>query len=322
MSDLFQKEYFKKYLYIVLGIIFIFYILANVGLDKNKISDIFKNLNYFNISIAILLYLLSHTVRVLRLIILNPLTNYSIRGLWREQYKANGVNILLPFKLGEAYRLIYFRSYFGSYFNSFVVLLCERFLDLLTIFIILSISIYLSPLELSALNYVLFGSLILLLSMAIIYYSLEELTFIVHKIFIERKTTSLNVHIVNSTGNLLSAIKKIKEILNQKYASCMAISLLIWALEISAFFIFFEILGGKIDVIIFLALAVSLSSLLPNGPMGFGGIQLAFYSIGIAINNPDIVNYSIIYSVFIFGSGLLISGILFIYDYFKINKNA
>ena len=67
--------------------------------------------------IAVMLYLLSHTARVLRLIILNPVASYSIKGLWREQYKANGVSILLPFKLGESYRLIYFRTFFGSYFN-------------------------------------------------------------------------------------------------------------------------------------------------------------------------------------------------------------
>ena len=322
MSDFLQNWHFKKYLYITLGIIFIYYTLGVVDLDKNKITNILKDLNYFNLFIAVTLYLLSHTVRVLRLVILNPLANYSIRNLWREQYKANGVNILLPFKLGEAYRLIYFRSFFGSYFNSFVTLICERFLDLLIIFTILSISIYLSPLELSALNYVLFGSLILLLIMALIYYSIEDLTLIIHKIFVEKKTTRLNSLTVKSTGNFLNAIKKIKKLLNQKYTSCLAISFLIWTLEISAFFIFFEILDGKIDLIIFLALAVSLSSLLPNGPMGLGGIQLAFYSIGIVANNPDIVNYSVVYSLFIFGSGLLISGALFIHDYFIKNKDA
>ena len=137
MSDFLQNWHFKKYLYITLGIIFIYYTLGVVDLDKNKITNILKDLNYFNLFIAVTLYLLSHTVRVLRLVILNPLANYSIRNLWREQYKANGVNILLPFKLGEAYRLIYFRSFFGSYFNSFVTLICERFLDLLIIFTIL-----------------------------------------------------------------------------------------------------------------------------------------------------------------------------------------
>ncbi len=102
----------------------------------------------------------------------------------------------------------------------------------------------------------------------------------------------------------------------------MTVSFVIWFLEISAFFIFFDALDGQLDLIIFLALAVSLSSLLPNGPMGYGGIQLAFYSVGIAAHNPDLVNYSIIYSVFIFGSGLIVASILFLYDFFRITINA
>ena len=290
--------------------------------DKNKIDDIFQNLNYFNISLAIFLYLLSHSVRVLRLVILNPITDYSIRGLWREQYKANGVNLLLPFKLGESYRIIYFRSFFGSYFNSFAVLLCERFLDLITIFIILSLCIFFSSLSIPSLDYILFGSTILLMAIVLIYFSLEEITSIIHKVFLQKKTNNINSLIVNLTGNLIEAIKSLKKILNQKYASCLTASFVIWFLEISAFFIFFDALNGQLDLIVFLAIAVSLSSLLPNGPMGYGGIQLAFYSVGIVANNPDLVNYSIIYSVFIFGSGLVVSSVLFLYDFFRIDKNA
>jgi len=322
MTDIFQKKYFKKVLYLMFGTICIYYVTKIIVFDKNKIDNIFQNLNYFNISFAIFLYLLSHSVRVLRLIILNPITDYSIKGLWREQYKANGVNLLLPFKLGESYRVVYFRSFFGSYFNSFAVLLCERLLDVITIFLILSFCIFFSSLSIPSLDFILFGSTILLLTIILIYYSLEEIVSIIHRVFIQKQTNNINSIIVNLTGNLIDAIANLKKILNKKYASCLTTSFVIWFLEISAFFIFFDVLNGQLDLIIFLALAVSLSSLLPNGPMGYGGIQIAFYSVGIIANNPDLVNYSIIYSVFIFGSGLLVSGILFLYDFFRIDKNA
>ena len=321
MTDWFQKKYFKKYLYLILGIICLTYISYLIDYDKNKIKSIFLNLNYLLIIISVLIYLLSHSVRVLRLIILNPNSNYSMIGLWKEQYKANGINLLLPFKLGESYRLIYFKSFFGSYYNSFTILLCERLMDLLTIFLILTLCIIFSTANIPNLNYILFGSSILLIIVILIYFSIEEITTLVHKIFIQKKTNSINVFIVNLTSDLLRSIKTIKSILKQKYSSCFVLSLLIWGLEIAAFFIFYDALNGQLDLIIFLALAVSLSSLLPNGPMGYGGIQLAFYSVGAAVNNFDLVNYSIIYSLFIFGSGLFFAGMLFLYDFFRINKN-
>jgi uncharacterized membrane protein YbhN (UPF0104 family) len=315
-------KHLKKYLLLLLGVVFISYVTILVDFDKNKINHILRSFNYLNIIFAVFLYLLSHSARVLRLIILNPKSDYSLRGLLREQYKANGVNLLLPFKLGESYRVICFKYFFGSYSNSFAALLVERFLDLLTIFIILLFCKFVSSLSTSSLDYLLFGSLTLLLIIMLIYYSLEKFTPIINRIFIQKQTNSFSDSIINLTNNLCESIKKIKRILNQRIALCLASSFLIWLLEISAFYIFFDVLNGQLVLIIFLAVAVALSSILPNGPLGYGGVQLAFYSVGITANNPDLVNYSIIYSVFIFGSGLIVASILFLYDFFRVDENV
>jgi len=146
------------------------------------------------------------------------------------------------------------------------------------------------------------------------------LLVIIHKVFLVKTTSSLNNFILELTGNTLKAISRIKEILNHKYLACITISLVIWLLEIAVFFIFFEALEYRLELIVLLAMAVALSSLLPNGPLGLGGVQLAFYSMGLTIGNPEFVNLSIIYSFYIWGSGLVISGILFIYDFFNTDK--
>ena len=142
MNDFFYNYNFKRFIYLLFGSLCIFYTANLLNFEGEGFSTLFEGLNYSLIFMGIGLYLLSHSARVLRLIILNPVSKYSIRSLWKEQYKANGVNLLLPLKLGESYRLIYFKNFFGSYFNSFAVLLCERLLDLLFIFFILSFVLY------------------------------------------------------------------------------------------------------------------------------------------------------------------------------------
>ena len=321
MTGLLRNKYIKKYLLLVCGIIFICVVSVLVDFDKNIINNIFKSLNYFSLSISIFLYLLSHSIRVFRLIILNPESDYSVMGLWREHYKANGVNILLPFKLGESYRVVYFTPFFGSYSNSFAILLFERLLDLLTIFIILLFCYFFSSLSIPNLNYLLLAALALLFTITFICYSIEKIKYIVNRIFLKKKLNIFSNFFINSTNTINDSIKKIRKTVNKKYVSCVTSSLLIWFLEISAFYIFFDALNGQIILIIFLALAVALSSILPNGPMGYGGVQLAFYSVGAAANNPDLVNYSLIYSIFIFGSGLIVSSILFMYDFFWVDEN-
>lgn len=321
MNDILQQRKFKKYLFLLIGILLVYFISTLINIDEKTILNVFKELDYFYLSIAVTLYLISHSIRVLRLILLSPLSNIDILGLWKEQYKANGVSILLPFKLGESYRLVYFRSFFGSYLNSFSVLLCERLLDVLIIFLILSTSIFFSSMDLPSIDYIFFGSLLLLIFLVIIYFSIEMISFFFIERLKKKEASRINKIALEYIKNLLLSIQSVKKILNQKYIGCLLITFLIWSLEIAAFFIFFDVLNGQIDLIILLAIAVSLSSLLPNGPLGYGGIQLAFYTIGNAINNSELIYYSFVYSICFFGSGLLVACVIFIYDFFELSAN-
>ena len=322
MDKVFNDKVFKKSIYLILGIGCILYASSLLSFEENSFVLIknFLSQKWLLILFAIFLYLLSHTVRVLRLIILSPNPSFKIRHLWKEQYKANGVNLILPFRLGETYRLVYFKEFFGSYTNSFAVLVCERMLDLITIFSFLMITIYFSEISIPALQYVLYISLFLLSILFFILYVLDEILEILNRVLVEKDSSDLTIKLIQILTNIIKAIRKIKSILNQKYMSCLSVTIIIWILEIFVFNVFFSILDYRVDLVILLALAVSFSGLLPGGPLGYGGLQIAFYSIGIAANIDNLVNYSLVYGVFIFGSGLLVASILFLYDFLLNSK--
>ena len=117
----------------IVGIIFLFYVIDFLDLDQLKREGLseYKELKF--ITFGIFAYLLSHLVRVFRLILMSENHSFSYRRLAIEQYKANGFNLLLLFKLGESYRIVAFKEFFGSYTNSFSMLLTERFLDFFVI---------------------------------------------------------------------------------------------------------------------------------------------------------------------------------------------
>ena len=161
VDKIFNRNFVRRFIYLVFGIWCISYAYSLYQFTPLSILGDLKKFHFIEISIAVILYLLSHTVRVLRLVILNPVTKFNIRDLWREQYKANGVNLLVPFKLGESYRLIYFKKFFGSYSNSFAVLVTERFLDLFTIFLLLSLASYFSSIDIPAIKYLFYISIAL-----------------------------------------------------------------------------------------------------------------------------------------------------------------
>ena len=321
MDKFINNKKIKQVIYLVFGIGCIAYAYSLYEFTPTSIIKVLNNFYLTEISMAIFLYLLSHTVRVLRLVLLNPLMRVDIRDLWKEQYKANGVNLLIPFKLGESYRLVYFKKFFGSYSNSFAVLVTERFLDLFVIFFLLSVTLYLSYIDIPAIKYLFYISITLLSIILMVLYIFDELLIILHKTFLSKNTTKLTINAIEFSSSLIKAIKKIKSILHKKYVSCIFVSFIIWALEISAFFIFLDILNYQYDLLIFLALAVSFATLLPNAPLGYGGLQAAFYLVGEASQVTQLVSYSFVYSIYIFGSGALVAGFLFLKDLIRAKNN-
>ena len=112
----------------------------------------------------------------------------SIKNLWTAQLKANGVNLIVPFKMGEAYRLIAFKKFFGSYSKSFSILLCERFLDIALITLLLILSFYISNLEVELLTNLIFLSVFVLFLILFFYYSFDEFLVLINRIFVGKKS--------------------------------------------------------------------------------------------------------------------------------------
>ena len=270
-----------------------------------------------DILIGFIIYLLSHALRVVRLIFLSADPSIRIKSLFSAQLKANGVNLIIPFKIGEAYRLISFKKFFGTYSNSFSILLCERFLDIILITSFLVLSVMASGLDLELLSNLMLLSIFILLIIVFLYFCLDEVLLLTNRLFVGKESTVFNLRIIKGSSRLINILRDTKSILSSKVFSCLSITLMIWTFEILVFYFLLSSLDLNIFIIIFLAVCVALSSLLPNGPAGYGGIQLAFYLVGVSVGFEELILYSFLYNVYIFGSAIAISGILFIVEFLK-----
>ena len=315
-------KYLKNFLLLSLGVYTMYFVTSLLLEDADRIREATFSIASINILVGFVVYMLSHAFRVLRLVVLSADSSISIKSLWMEQIKANGVNLIIPFRMGEAYRLIAFKKFFGTYSNSFSILLCERFLDIILITFFLILSIYLANLELEFLRNLMYISIFILFVFFFMYFCLDEFLLIIHKIFVGKKTNPLNLKIIKSSSAVIEILKKTKSIFSSKIITCLAITLIIWILEILVFYFLLLSIGLGNSVVIFLAVSVALSSLLPSGPAGYGGIQLAFYLVGMSFGLKELVSYSFVYNVYIFGAAILLAGLLFLIDSYKgLRKN-
>tara|TARA_X000000368_G_C23044280_1_gene718429 strand:- start:370 stop:1323 length:954 start_codon:yes stop_codon:yes gene_type:complete len=315
------KKLFKKSLFLIFGLCLIFFVSKDFVNNYFEIINSFNTLSVFSIVAAILLYFISHFFRVLRLVVLSSDSLISIKELTLEQFKANGVNLIIPFRLGESYRVIVFKKFFGSYFRSFSILLCERVLDITLISLILIIATYFSDIQFFFMKNIIYISITIMILLLLIYFVLDEFLLIIHKIFLEKNSNKININVVKISGSLIKIIEETKNIFNSKLASCLAITFLIWSCEILVFYTMFSHLELSKFVMIFLSLSVALSSLLPNGPAGYGGVQLAFYLVGTAVGLESLIIHSYSYNFFIFGAGIMVSGMFFLVTFFNSLKS-
>ena len=119
----------KKIIFLIIGVIFIVLVFNFLKIDELKFSDIMSNYFNWKILLCIGCYIISHCIRTLRLYIISGDVNASLKALFVEQFKTNGVNLIMPFKLGEAYRFLRFKKVFNSGFTSLNTIIIERFFD-------------------------------------------------------------------------------------------------------------------------------------------------------------------------------------------------
>lgn len=279
---------------IVLGSLLLGYFLNNFEINF-QFDLLIEKQSKFNILIAIVFFMTSFFLKLVRLILLYDENSIvSRRDIFRSISFAHSISsflsILLPFKLGDLYRVFALNSVIKGYTRTILIVVSERLLDILAI-IFLFILVVMSTSNISILSE-------LNLSLYFQY-------FIVICLFLLSIISSIYVFFdryskINPTffPKIFKAIeflyfhwKKFLENSKRTLIFSILISLGIWSLEILAFVILYSYWGFDINLIALISILALLSFSLPAGPAGFGAIQLAIYfasqTLGIDISPSD-----------------------------------
>ena len=314
-------RYFRKIFTLILGIVFIVLVVDFLDIKSLDVREVTTYYFDWKIIFCIGFYCISHCIRSLRLYIISGDVNASLKSIFLEQFKTNGVNLIMPFKLGEAYRFVRFKEVFKSGFTSINTIIIERFFDFFTLAFLFSMGLFIFPEEVPEIQNTLVTVMLVLLVLLVTVLALEDTVLIIHKRLLYRFKNSFSFTLLKFSHEFLVNLREAKKVLKSKSLSILSFTILIWSFELLSLLMFFEALDFRIDLLVLLTVFIAFSSLLPNGPLGFGGVQLSFYTIFLLYGQFD--NYlvaSTAYTIYIFGSGLLISIVLFAINFFKKSK--
>jgi len=284
------------------------------GLNFDNFFLISDTTNFNFLLLGFMLYLISHIFRSIRLMIMFSEKNLSLKKIINIQFTSNGINLLLPFKIGEIYRISLFARECSDSSKALYVIICERLIDLfLLIFLLFTILLVLnySSVGYPELTNIFKLSLILILISLLLIFVLPENIKELRLIFAKHFSGNITLYILEGLKNIDKSLGDLLKILRDGRTTLFTLTSIIWLCEISVFFIFYSIIGD-VYLMVFLALLVFLSSMLPAGPLGYGGIQLAFFMVGDIIQNQNLVLYSYVYQIFIFAPAVILSAYLYL----------
>lgn len=309
----------KPLLYLIIGLTFLYNIKSFLNFNFNSLEGIISQISPSFLLLSIFCYFFSHVLRTFRLYTLANDVSISFINFISLQFKANSLNLIFPFKLGEFYRIFSFSKILGGNIKSTTTLLIERIFDFLVLFIILSFGVLISDsIRVSDISYIYFPVLlvsILLISFITLSY---DSIILFQKRIIQRYKGVRSTRILKISTEIISILDYSNKLVSKQIFKISLLTFLIWGLEISSTIYLTTFFGFEIDILILLGVYIAFSSLLPNGPLGIGGLQLSFYYLFDSFDlNLDYGSVSHTYILFIFGSGLLIGGLLFSFDLLK-----
>ncbi len=296
---------------VVIGIVFLFGIFK-YSADYKQVDLLHEitAIGWWKISLSAFLYLLSHLLRSFRIAILLNMSNLSLKAIIEKQFYTNGVNLIIPFRLGEIYRMYSFNEIVDNYQTSVITILTERALDFFILFIGLISTIFITQVDLASLNTPLVIAFIFILSALFIYYVLPENIRSFNLYVAKRYNTRNTIRVLAFTGKFYEIIFELKNIIKQKVTTLLVLTAIIWLFEIAGFLFLINVLPFKL--IFLLAFLVFLSAFIPSGAFNYGGIQLGFGLINIIQKDFNWFDYSLIYQIFMFTPAMIISLILYI----------
>jgi len=298
---------------ILIGLAFLYYVRNLLTLESEDFYNTINKIDFYVILFSLFLYFFSHTLRTFRLYILADDASISFTKLLALQIKANAVNLLFPFKLGEAYRVLSFSKILGGSLKSIITLAIERSFDIFTLFFYLSIGVLISDqVTLSDIYYIYVPVLVLVVSMLTIIVIGEDTITMIQKRVLLKYDNNQSIKLLKFSTNALQKISYLKKLIGSKIKQITVFSLLVWGFEVSCLVLFYSLIGFEIDILLLLGVYIAFSSILPNGPIGLGGLQLSFYYINETFQlGLDFISISYVYGILIFGSGVAAGFIFF-----------
>ncbi|QDD01780.1 hypothetical protein FIT69_04230 [Candidatus Methylopumilus planktonicus] len=217
--------------------------------NQDTLLSLFHNREiFFNFLAIFAIYASTHILRLIRIYILLVEDKEEVINIQLMHIHSAFIGSLMPYKIGEFVRLIGFIFIGHAKRNSFALWFSERFLDLISIAILIGI-IWIVNLEISDNIEYLFKIYALFVFLIIFFtFAIKNLIFFLNRYLVLNSISERSFKLLRFGNSLEKFWKLIVALHKKRLPFLVFLSLIIWFTELTSVFIFIKLFLNNVNV--------------------------------------------------------------------------
>ena len=224
-------------------VITILVFLMDLGFSSKELSALSK-IDIATWLICILLYLLAHIGRLLRLMVIIIEHNRAFHSIIQLYALIAQAGFVLPFKLGELFRVTELSHFFGSFKTGFSVVVVERFFDAMTLLFLLLVVDFLGGISQGGTPVFIPFLIILVLFMFIFYFFFSKTCHYFRSLVLSSSSSQRGIVVLQCLNFTEAIYLTFRNTIRGRPLLLIVLSLGIWCAEIYNMIYFLAALSG------------------------------------------------------------------------------
>lgn len=223
----------KKSIYNIINITVLLITAIVFAFIYMRFDILFIDTSAVAILLLILTVLMVHGIKSIRLYFILYGNEIDFKNFLRIYCKVTPVSMILPFKIGEIFRMFCYGQYIKNYLKGITIVLIDRFMDTAALVTVLLFVLGYSR-SASILTYVLFAFLIIVI---LVYCIFPRIYVFWKKYLLRVKATKNRIRMLNILEIMQVTYSEISGVINGRGVIGFFLSLVAWGIEIGSIII-------------------------------------------------------------------------------------
>lgn len=204
----------------------LFLVIAIMLVNYNGILEM--HFNIWQIFVLIFIFIVLHIFKFIRIYFILLEERVTLKEMVKMYVKTTFVSIVLPYKLGEIYKMYLYGYQIKNYTKGVIAVIIEKFFDAIILcFILIPFGITNGKISLLAIILLIF-----ILFIIFIYLTIENTYSYLNRFFITSINSKRGLLSLNIIEKIRNIFIKSKELLHGRFAMLFVLTILTWLIEI------------------------------------------------------------------------------------------